>query len=36
MITMYTSYDKEGATKYIVKNYAVYLHRDNNRFYNPV
>ena len=36
MITMYTSYDKEGATKYIVKNYTIYLHRDNNWFYGHI
>ena len=33
---MKTSYDKEGATKYTIRNYDIYLHKDNNHFYGHI
>ena len=36
MVTMYTSYDKEGATKYTIKNYEIYLHRDRGHFFGHI
>ena len=33
---MYTSYDKEGATKYTIKNYEIYLHRDKGHFFSGI
>ena len=33
---MKTSYDKDGAIKYTIRNYDIYLHRDNNWFYGHI